>query len=198
MNASDILRCNMIPTIYLVKTDTHISESDFGYLLSFIDIKKKERILKQRIRQNAVNMLIGEILTRVTIKKNFGIAITEQKFSYEKNGKPYLCGYPEIHFNLSHSGKYVVCALSDKPIGIDVQKVNRYNPDVAKRVCSNVEVEQIENSADIDSEFTKLWTKKEAVLKKYGTGICDTHIKECLENESVASKKIEDYWVSVC
>ena len=142
-------------------------------------------------------MLIGEILAKTVIKKTFGIDIAKQEFAYTEYGKPYLSDYRHVHFNISHSGEYVACAVSDKPVGVDIQKIGEYNCDVAKRVCNEKELKQIENSSDKASEFTKLWTQKEAVLKMYGTGIASGDIKNCLDNHNVQSKRIEDYWISI-
>ena len=188
----------MTPEIYLVKVNSPIDEDTFQYLLKFVPTEKQERILKQKIKQNADNMFIGEILAKTVIKKTFGIDIAKQKFAYAEQGKPYLPNYPDVHFNISHSGEYVVCGVSDKPIGVDIQKIGEYNSDVAKRACNEKELVQIENSLDKASKFTKLWTQKEAVLKMYGTGITGGNIKTCLDNHYVQSERIDDYWVSVC
>ena len=187
----------MAPAVYLVKVDSPINESIFRYLLRFVRREKQERMLKQKIKQNADNMLIGELLAKVAIKKAFGIDIAKQEFSYNEHGKPYLLNYPDVHFNISHSGEYVVCAVSGMPVGIDIQKISEYNPAVARRVCNEKELKQIEDSSDKASEFTKHWTQKEAVLKMHGTGITDGDIKDCLDNHTVKSERIEDYWVSV-
>lgn len=187
----------MTPEIYLVKVNTPIDEITFQYLLRFVQSEKQERILKQKIKQNADNMLIGEILAKTAIKKTFGIDISKQNFTYTEYGKPYLSNYPEVHFNISHSVEYVACAVSDKPIGVDIQKISEYNSNVAKRVCNEKELVQIENSLDKASEFTKLWTQKEAVLKMYGPGIASGDIKYCLDNHNVQSEKVEDYWMSI-
>ena len=177
--------------------DSPIEKDLFCVLLNLVHFGVKQRILCQHIKQNADNMLIGEILTRVAIKKTFGIDIAKQEFSYNEYGKPYLLNYPDIHFNISHSGYYVACAVLDKPVGIDIQKISEYNPAVAKRVCTEQELKQIENSANKSSEFIKLWTQKEAVLKMYGTGIANADIKNCLNNQNAQSQKIEDYWLSI-
>ena len=187
----------MTPEICLVKVNSPIDENTFQYLLKFVQTEKQERILKQKIKQNADNMLMGEILAKTVIKKTFGIDIAKKKFAYTEYGKPYLLNYPHVHFNISHSGEYVACAVSDKPVGVDIQKIGEYNCDVAKRVCNEKELEQIENSLDKASEFTKLWTQKEAVLKMYGTGIASGDIKNCLDNHNVQSQKIDEYWLSV-
>ncbi len=188
----------MTPEIYLVKVNSPIDENTFQYLLKFVQTEKQERILKQKIKQSSDNMLIGEILAKTVIKKTFGIDIAKQEFAYAEYGKPYLINFPNVYFNISHSGEYIACTASDEPVGIDIQKIGEYNYDVAKRVCSGKELVQIENSSDKASEFTKLWTQKEAVLKMYGTGIASGDIKDCLDNHNVQSERIDDYWVSVC
>ena len=178
--------------IYLVKISGKIEESIFRYLLGFIREDKKERILMQGTKQNADNMLIGEIL-----KMNFDIDIKEQKIACSKYGKPYLTDYPNAHFNISHSGNYVACAVSDKPVGTDIQKIGKYCSDTAKRVCSEEELKQISDSSDKASEFTRLWTQKEAVLKMCGTGFISDNVKNCLDNKSVQSRRVGDYWLSI-
>lgn len=188
----------MTPKIYLVKVDCQIDEKLFQYLLKYVQPEKKERILKQRIKQNANNMIIGEILAKIIIKKTFGIDIAKQNFAYTGYGKPYLLNYPDVHFNISHSGEYVACAVSDTPVGVDIQKIGEYNLEVAKRVCNEKELEQIENSSDKESGFTKLWTQKEAALKMHGTGIVSADIKNCFNDELMQSIKFDNYyWLSV-
>lgn len=184
--------------VFVVKVDSLVDKDLFNYLLGFVRTEKQERILRQKIKQNADNMLIGEILTKITIKQTFGIDITKQKFAYTEYGKPYLSDYPNVHFNISHSGKYVACAVSDKPAGIDIQEICEYNFDVARRICNPKELKQIENSKEKASEFTKLWTQKEAVLKMVGTGIVNGDIKNCLDNHNIGSRKIKNYWMSIC
>ena len=183
--------------LYAIKLKNAIEPDIFEYLLKFIHFRKKEHILRQKTKQNADNMLIGEILAKVAIKKTFGIDISKQEFVCNEYGKPYLLNYPDVHFNISHSGQYVACAVSDKPVGIDIQKISEYNPAVAKRVCSVQELKCIESSTDKSSEFIKLWTQKEAVIKMHGTGIANTDIKNCLNNENTQSQKIDDYWLSI-
>lgn len=183
--------------VYLCKVNVNIVEENFSSFLKVVSVAKKKRILKQKEQQNACNMLIVEILAKVVIKKTFGIDIAQQEFAYTEYGKPYLLNYPNVHFNISHSGEYVACAVSNKPIGVDIQKIEEYDPDVAKRVCNETELKQIEVSLDKASEFTKLWTQKEAVLKMHGTGIVGGDLKNCLNNHNVQSERIEDYWLSV-
>ena len=187
----------MTPKIYVVKVNSPIDEDTFQFLLRFVQQEKKERILRHRIKQNADNMLIADVLAKTTINKNFGIPFKEQFFAYLGHGKPYIPGFPDVHFNISHSGNYVACGVANNPIGIDIQKIGKYNPYLAKKVCNHRELTQIETSSDKASEFTKIWTKKEAVLKMCGMGIAKGDIKNCLESFDVESQKLDNYWISV-
>ncbi len=187
----------MTPDIYIVKVKSPVDDAVFSNLLKCIAPEKKEQILKKRRRQDAENSLLGEILAKALIKRTFGIPVAKQEFLYGEHGKPYLKDYPDIHFNISHSGEYVVCAVYDKPIGIDIQKIGEYKIDVAKRVLSEKELFEIEQSQSKAEEFTKLWVMKEAILKREGTGFSTKDIKNCLDGEFAETEKVEDYYIGI-
>ena len=182
--------------VFLVKTEGPVDEAVFQYLLGFAQEEKRNRVRKQRVKQSADNMLIGEILARVAVKTRFGIGIREQEFARSAYGKPYLPRHPEVHLSISHSGNYVVCGVSDRPIGVDIQRIVRYDPDVAERVCSAEELKRLKSSPDKASEFTRLWAQKEAVLKQRGTGLADGGIKNCLDLYVPPAQRLGDYWLS--
>ncbi len=161
----------MMAVVCLVKNKKPIDDATFRFLLQFAPLEKQERILRQWVKQDADNMLLGATLMRHIIWEVFQIPISQQYIAYGSHGKPYLRDYPNAHFNISHSGQYVACAVADRPVGIDVQIIGAYRPDVAARVCSGEELAGIEVSDAPASEFTKLWTRKEAHLKMLGCGI---------------------------
>ena len=88
-----------------------------------------------------------------------------------KYGKPGLKMHPGIHFNLSHGGNLVVCAVSDVPVGIDVETGHRYDPGVTARCFQPDEIALIKNAPDPDKAFTRMWVRKESLLKRMGTGL---------------------------
>lgn len=101
-------------------------------------------------------------------------------FKYGINGKPVLAGIPGIHFNLSHCRRCVCCAVSDSPVGIDVEDI-QFDIDLAKAVLNDDELGRVLSSARPEIEFTRFWTMKESLLKLTGEGIRDD-LKSVLSN----------------
>ena len=86
-------------------------------------------------------------------------------------GKPYLEKDPEIHFNLSHSGNYAVCALRDREVGIDIQEIRSPEAALLKYCCTEGEQERIRKSSFPAAAFTVVWSWKEAFMKMTGRGL---------------------------
>lgn len=87
-------------------------------------------------------------------------------------GKPYLTEYPEIHFNISHSGGWAVCALASMPCGVDIQERRSIRSRrMVERTMNAREQRQILEAEDSTGEFIKLWTYKESCIKLSGEGL---------------------------
>ena len=86
------------------------------------------------------------------------------RIDYGKNEKPYLPEYPGIHFNISHSGDYVVVALSCHPVGIDIQQ---------KRILSDALMEKYFTEKERNSGYEPfvLFSAKESYIKLTGEGM---------------------------
>lgn len=89
----------------------------------------------------------------------------EYDIFYNEYGKPYLKNN-ELYFNISHSKDYTVLVTSDKEIGVDIQYLT-YNEKTRDRICT----EEERKIAINELEFTKIWAKKEAYIKKIGIGL---------------------------
>ncbi len=95
-------------------------------------------------------------------------------FDYGKYGKPFLPDFPDLHFNLSHCAKAVMCVMGNASVGCDVEEIPREpDLDVLGYCFSTEEKEKIRRSENPSVEFTKLWTRKEALLKMHGVGLID-------------------------
>ncbi|MBO5937779.1 MAG: 4'-phosphopantetheinyl transferase superfamily protein [Clostridia bacterium] len=112
--------------------------------------------------------LIGRLMLHKALTS---LEAGEYKVVYTDNEKPVLESDKGLYFNISHSGDYVVAAISDSEVGCDIQEVRTYNPRVAGRNYCQRETDLIERSLSKDEVFIRLWALKESVLKYTGKGL---------------------------
>lgn len=186
----------MTLAVYIVQNRAPIDNKTFRFLLQFSPLEKRQRILSQRLKQNADNMVVGGALVRHMLWEKFLIP-ANASISYGEFGKPYLTDYPGAHFSISHSGEFVACAVCDRPVGVDMQEIRAYRPDVAERVCTYKELRQIKTSVDLAAEFTKIWTMKEAKVKAMGSGIWNYLQDDLLLMEGIVSRQIGSSFLSI-
>lgn len=98
--------------------------------------------------------------------------ITDFKIKIGKYDKPSICDHENIYFNLSHSGKMVLCSISDREVGVDVEYIDStIDLDIAKHFFYNSEYERIMNAENKPDEFFKYWVLKESYMKYTGLGM---------------------------
>ena len=116
--------------------------------------------------------LAGLNLCKEMISKYFGAE--NPKFILNDYGKPFV-DKEGIFFNISHSKGRVACAVSDMPVGLDIEKVTEKNDtdikNFAKRYFVENEVKQLEGANYSSLEFYKIWTRKEAYSKMLGSAL---------------------------
>lgn len=141
-------------------------------------------------RENKINSLkpidakkqsrAGGVLLSYALRECFGIDESTVEYAHGDTGKPYFPQYPDVYFNISHTDGAVAAALSDKPVGIDIERVRDFfdghtRVAVAKRYFS--ETERIEYGLTRSGvgrpgtwRFYRLWTAKESAVKCTGRG----------------------------
>ncbi len=102
--------------------------------------------------------------------------------------KPYLAHVPHLHYNLSHSGTFVICAVSGESVGADVQELHANDAGVARICYTAAEQRWIAAQDDADWAFTRLWARKESYLKLLGTGLS----KDALSFEAMPGASPEE------
>ena len=87
------------------------------------------------------------------------------------NGKPWFPDCPGQHFSLSHSGKLCFCALSDRPVGADIELIRPRNDSLPRYALTDREYARYETLGGNWPAFYTLWTRKEAWCKYTGEGL---------------------------
>lgn len=125
---------------------------------------RKLRADRYRQQEDKLRCVTADALLRAVLETD-GYCVEKQD-----GGKPYIQNKAGFHYNLSHSGRYVVIAWGDSEVGVDVQKqdasVNTLA--LAKRFFTGDEQAYM---AKDTSRFYEIWTKKESYLKYIGTGL---------------------------
>ena len=99
-------------------------------------------------------------------------------FVYNEHEKPYMQSalgnrIDGVDFSISHCKNAIAVALSDCPVGVDVESFRHAEEPLLRRTMNPEEQEEVRTAADPAEAFTRLWTRKEAVLKLRGTGLVD-------------------------
>ena len=127
-----------------------------------------ERYIKadDRIRCLAAGWLLDHSVRAVS-----GVGAIEEK---DPRGKPTLGNLPELNVSLAHAGKWVVSAIYDTAVGVDLEIEVDVSEGMAELFMSESELRQyrlFRSDAKKRRYFFKIWTMKEAYLKAIGTGL---------------------------
>lgn len=162
----------------MIYLDDNIAGFDFEAALPLLSAQRREQALKFKHELGRKTCAMAYLLLRQGLRKEYDI--TECPiFEYGEHGKPAIVGAPHIHFNLSHCREAVVCAVGDRPVGIDVESIRQFHVSLVHYTMNPREVELIEQTSEPELEFIRLWTCKEAVLKLSGRGISN-NLKDVL------------------
>jgi len=82
------------------------------------------------------------------------------------SGKPFFPEFPHLHFNLSHTKGWCLCALSDKPVGVDIEVFRPRREGLFRYCLTEEEYARFDGTWP---EFYRIWTLKEAWCKYTGT-----------------------------
>ena len=147
-----------------------IWDFDLSKALSEISEQRREQALKFKFEQGQRLCVLAYQLLKEGLRKEYGI-IENPIFEYNEHGKPSIVGHPGIYFNLSHCKDAAVCAISNQPIGIDVESIRELKDSLVNYTMNEEEANMINSSDNPASAFIRLWTMKEATMKLIGTGI---------------------------
>lgn len=155
--------------IYYLNITALRNKNVFNQKLKDIDEQRADKISRLRITDDKLRSLGAGLLIKF-IKEKYSI---DGALQADKFGKPYF-DESNVYFNISHSGNYVVAAVSNHRIGVDVQRIQQDKHRIAEKNFLTSECEyinEIEDDAVIQQRFCEIWTIKEAYLKNIGIGL---------------------------
>jgi len=165
-----------IVKLYVVDTD--LGFKHFKYLLDNVKADQKEKALKFANEIDQVRSLLSSYL------KNL---LSDEEILKNENGKPYYANGP--HFNISHSGKYVLMAVSTSEIGVDIEEVKPKDTALVMRLFNEAETKMIKEHSD----FFYIWCAKESLIKCIGLSVGKIKEIPALPLNGLKTYKGKDY-----
>ncbi|MBN1650132.1 MAG: 4'-phosphopantetheinyl transferase superfamily protein [Bacteroidales bacterium] len=149
-------------------------EAFYQNIKPLLPLKLLSKIEGFRYAADQQRSLIGHLMVRRFYAIELKVDPFTLDFGYNEHEKPFLKAYPKAHFNISHSGDFVLAAFSDCQVGIDIERNKGNRLKVAKRFFTKEELADLfaftEEEKQIDY-FYQLWTLKESYMKAIGKGI---------------------------
>lgn len=152
---------------------SQLDEKGYQYLLSHASPSRQSKAERYLRQEDKVRCVAADALLRYAVEQSLGV--TDFTVAQDSFGKPYLPNQKGFHYNISHSGRYVVIAYGDSPVGIDVQqmRLDTQKNYLARRCFTPAEQDYVFESDGSCSEdrFFQVWTAKESYLKYLGIGL---------------------------
>ena len=143
-------------TVKLYVADTDLGKKYFRFLLENVSVGQKEKALRYANEIDQIRSLLSSYL------KN---QLSREELLKNENGKPYFANGP--YFNISHSGKYVLMAVSTAEIGVDIEEIKNKDMSSLVRIFNEAEAKMIKEHSD----FYYLWCAKESLIKCMGLSV---------------------------
>lgn len=130
----------------------------YGTIEKFVQNNSLQRYasaMKYRKKVDRFNSLMSYVLLCLAVGKGVGDLIIG------RNGKPSLSvEFKNLYFSISHTQSLVATAISDSPIGIDIEENSNVTAELISMVSTNGEIRPLGNRP-----LALLWTAKEAMSK---------------------------------
>ncbi len=164
------------------------SSEDYEKTYDVLNEEERKRVDRYKRADDKKRSLLAHILLKKLMKEEFSIY---SELVYKENGCPYFKDQ-KLYVSLSHSGDVAFCAVSENPVGVDVEKIRSISDSLIKRVCvdeekayvlADFEPDDVKNISDevVKKRFFEIWTAKEAYFKMKGSGITDLKSVNTLE-----------------
>lgn len=159
--------------IYIADISVLKEASVFESYLKKVPEYRQKKAMSFKFEKGKMQSLGVGILLRLACKEA-GLEDADEHIAYGENEKPYLVDFPDVQFNLSHSGERVMCVISPFEVGCDVEIIKGDRGRLAGRFFKPEESAWIKHfeTLELQSEaFYRLWTLKECYMKVTGRGM---------------------------
>lgn len=140
--------------VWCLKWNRELTQGEEEALWAALPARRRQRLETSAGERTQVLCAYGLLRLALGGKALPAIALGER-------GKPYFPDHPELYFSLSHTDGAALVGVSDRPVGVDIEKIRP----LGRRVKERLGAELTEEEA-----FCR-WTALEARAKRSGRGV---------------------------
>jgi 4'-phosphopantetheinyl transferase len=178
---SDVSWQKALPSFAINNSEVHIWRinisqnlsllNQFEALLNHAELARAGKYLQRKdhdrfiVSRGTQRIILGWYLNTPSQQLEFVLGDNKKPYLFSKNGNL-------LHYNLSHSGDWIILAIATSQVGTDVEFVDESFKfqDILPDNFSMDEAAYIKQENSTERFFT-LWTRKEAILKATGQGL---------------------------
>ena len=147
-----------------------MTAEEYASAMSMMNAERRRRVSDFPAEDDRKRSAAGELLLRRALAEQLGVSAESAPLVWEDSGKP-AAEAEGVYLSVSHSGPWVLAALGDKPLGVDVEVIRAAEQKFMARACSEAEMAYINFGREgCYHRFWECWTAKEALFKVTGKG----------------------------
>lgn len=176
--------------IYRVLSGDDFAESELVEVFNRLSGAQKNYIKRKNEKSAKQSLAARALLCRLLTE--YCPEDLARDISSDQKGRLYVDGRPDIFVSISHSRDMVAAAVSDKPVGVDVEYIRTVSEKLKKRVCREM--------PETQDDFFKVWTLKEAYLKASGipfSKMLSLSVKCINESVQVFTQEKLGYYITI-
>ena len=167
--------------IYYLKLNNFKIDDKFEKVFSSVRKEKLKLITNEEVR---LERIAAEVLLQYAFYE-YGFDVPKQ-YAYDDNGKPSAS---DVYFSITHTVGAVMVAVSNNPVGIDLEKKRNIDDKIATRILTKEEYE-FYNEHKGSEYLIDCFVRKESFFKMTGEGIGSNLTKESINDILNSSKQV--------
>lgn len=144
--------------LWMLRLERPLTEREYEKLLPMLPPERRARLERQPAEKHGEILCAYGLLTML-LRERYSWQ-TLPAMEAEPDGKPFFTAYPGVCFSLSHTAGAAAAAVSDTPVGVDIQCL---------RPVSTLLMERL--GAESPEAFFSCWVQLEARTKRDGNSI---------------------------
>lgn len=146
--------------LWTARMERSLSDAEREAILPLLPPERRERLLRIQDVKKQREPLCAYLILCLAVRQKYGWKELPE-VALGRLGKPFFPDCPEVHFNISHSSGAVLVGVSDKEIGVDIERIRPMGQRMMVRMAR----------VSTEEAFFQSWVRREARAKRSGEGV---------------------------